>query len=67
MNNNTEIKNIKMQNVNINVKGANVGGLVGQVSGENVKISNIEVNGKVIGGQYTGGVIGYVISNKVII
>lgn len=59
---NSTIKNLKLENVNI-VGGGNVGGLIGNAAGNN-NIENITVTGTVRGtGTNVGGLIGYINAN----
>jgi len=67
-----EVKNLIIDNININVPaGNNVGGLAGLMGlnggGVGSTISNVSASGSIIGKDYVGGLFGYVESNNNII
>jgi hypothetical protein len=51
-----QIKNLKMENVDVNVPGKRVGGLVGH--NDRGTIYNCSVTGRVLGGEEVGGLVG---------
>ena len=57
------VKNLFLENININVTGNNVGGITGKISynadNSNYIIENCMVSGNIFGGQYVSGICGY--------
>ena len=55
------VDNITGNNVSVEARGNYVGGLIGQITGNEITMNNLKINNSnVTGNNYTGGVLGYV-------